>query len=152
MDIFLTDLETGESMRFPMLPEEINVRTGGIFQSYTVLGTGDVKIPTGEELSGISWNGILPGKAHLGERFFNRLRERDREREREPNPVRDRGIPQYMRTWRDPLAIQVWWSVLRLHKRKLRLLATNTPINMDVYMDWYTVAYPHGVIKHINAT
>ena len=63
MEIYLTDLETGDRMRFPMLPKSINVETGVIFQSYTILAVGDIKLPTGEELTGFSWEGILPGEA-----------------------------------------------------------------------------------------
>ena len=34
-DIYLTDLETGDRIRFPMLPEEIIVQTENIFQNYS---------------------------------------------------------------------------------------------------------------------
>ena len=63
MEIYLTDLETGDRIRFPMLPEEIKVQTANIFQSYTIMAIGDVKLPYGEELTGFNWSGILPGKA-----------------------------------------------------------------------------------------
>jgi nucleoid-associated protein YgaU len=118
MDIYLTDLETGDRMRFPMLPQSINVQTGAIFQSYTILAVGDVKLPAGEELTGFSWDGILPGEA----------------RKNEP----------YVREWRDPKSIQSQWSVYRHKKKKLRLLVTETPINHDVYIGNYTVKYKDG--------
>jgi hypothetical protein len=118
MDIYLTDLETGDRMRFPMLPEEISVQTGGIFQSYTVMAVGEIKLPAGEELTGFRWEGILPGEARKGQ--------------------------PYVAEWRNPKEIQGLWSVYRAGGKKLRLLATETPINHDVYIDTYTVKYKGG--------
>ena len=118
MDIYLTDLETGDRLRFPMLPESINVQTGAIFQNYTVLAVGDIRLPTGDELTGFTWDGKLPGKL----------------RENEP----------YVREWRNPHEIQSLWSVYRNRKKKLRLLVTETPINHDVYIQRYNVTYSGG--------
>ena len=118
MEIYLTDLETGDRMRFPMTPEKMNVQTGAIFQSYTILAIGDIDLPAGEELTGFSWSGTLPGEA----------------RENDP----------YIREWRNPQEIQQQWSVFRAKKKKLRLLATETPINHDVYIQRYTMEYSGG--------
>jgi nucleoid-associated protein YgaU len=118
MEIYLTDLETGDRMRFPILPEKINVHTGAIFQSYTILGVGDIELPAGEELTGFSWNSLLPGKA----------------RENDP----------YIKEWRNPQEIQVQWSVYRAKKKKLRLLVTETPINHDVFIQRYNMEYSGG--------
>jgi hypothetical protein len=118
MDIYLTDLETGSRMRFPMVPEKITVQAGEIFQSYTVMAIGDIKLPTGEELNGFQWDGILPGEA----------------RKNQP----------YMAEWRNPKEIQSLWSTYKAGKKKLRLLVTETPINHDVYIEGYTADYKGG--------
>jgi len=118
MDIYLTDLETGDRFRFPMLPQNINVKTGAIFQNYTVLWAGDIKLPTGSELTGFQWEGILPGEV----------------RKDEP----------YIREWTNPHGAQSLWSEWREKRKKLRLLVTETPINHDVYLERYTVDYKWG--------
>jgi nucleoid-associated protein YgaU len=118
MEIYLTDLETGDRFRFPMAPEKINVKTGQLFQAYTILAIGDVKIPSGEELTGFSWSGTLPGKV----------------REKAP----------YVSEWRSPHDIQSQWSVYRAQKKKLKLMATETPINHNVYIQSYSVEYGGG--------
>ena len=35
------------------------------FRSFNAIEKGEVKIPKGEELAGVSWNGILPGENSL---------------------------------------------------------------------------------------
>jgi nucleoid-associated protein YgaU len=101
-----------------MLPEKINVHTGATFQSYNVLSIGAVKIPSGNELTGFSWDGILPGE--------NR-----------------KGAP-YIKEWVDPKAAQSLWSVYRDKKKKLKLLITETPVNHNVYLEGYDVDYEGG--------
>ena len=54
MDIYLTNLETGDRLRFPMLPEEISVKFGNLFTNYTILNIGEVKTPNGTSLDTIS--------------------------------------------------------------------------------------------------
>ena len=61
MDIYLTNLETGDRLRFPMLPEEISVKFGNLFTNYTILNIGEVKTPNGTSLDTICWSGIFPG-------------------------------------------------------------------------------------------
>ena len=118
MDIYITDLETEERLRVPMLPEELNVKTGAVFQTYAVMGVGDVRLPAGQQPTAFSWEGVLPGRRRM----------------RAP----------YVREWRSPKAIQQLWSEWRAGKKKLRLMATGTPINHDVYLDRYSVTYSGG--------
>jgi nucleoid-associated protein YgaU len=118
MDIYLTDLETGDRLRFPMLPEKINVQTGGIFQSYTILSTGDVKLPVGDELDNVGWNAILPGRA----------------RQHEP----------YVREWRNPQEITGLLDTYKTKGKKLRLMVTETRINIDVYIERFNGDYTGG--------
>lgn len=115
MDIYLTNLETGDRLRFPMLPEEISVKSGNLFTNYTILNIGEVKTPNGTPLDAFSWSGMLPGE-------------------------RRKGAP-YICEWRDPKEVYKWLTALKTKKGrpvKARLLATETPINCDVYLSSLT--------------
>jgi len=112
MDIFLTDLETGDRIRFPMLPEEIDVQTANIFQSYTIMAVGDIRLPYGEELTSFRWKGIFPGEA--------------------------RQYDPYIREWQSPHELIRLLETYRQREKKLRLLVTETPINRDVYIQRMT--------------
>lgn len=118
MEISITDIESGEKIIFPMLPEEIKVEAGNRFASYDVMNVGEIKVPLGEELTMFSWDGILPGESR-------------------------KNMP-YVQQWTDPRGIQEKWSYYRNSNRKLRLLATETPINHDVYLESYSTQYKEG--------
>ena len=106
MDIFITDISTGQVTQMPMLPEEIKCDTATAFQSYSVMGEGEVKIPNGEELTKFSWQGTLPSLA--------------------------RGKQPYIKVAVEPIKIQNLLSQYRKSGTKLRLLITETPINHAV--------------------
>lgn len=115
MDIYLTNLETGDRLRFPMLPEEVSVKLGNQFTNYTILNIGEVKTPNGTPLDAFSWSGMLPGE-----------RRRD---------------DPYICEWRDPKEIYKWLTALKTRKGKpvkARLLVTETPINCDVYLNSFS--------------
>lgn len=118
MDIYLTDLETNDCIRFPMLPDRITVNTAASFYEYSIINTGEIQIPSGEKLTGFSWSGKLPGAA--------------------------RKNAPYIKEWTDPHEMQSRWSFFRANKKKLRLLITETPINHDVYLSSYDVDYSGG--------
>jgi len=122
MEIILTVLDGQSSpveiLQFPMLPEEIQVKTGQLFASYTIMKTGTIKIPSGRDLTGFSWDGILPGEI--------------------------RKNAPYVSNWRDPKQLQSLWSVYERDGIKLRLMVTETPINHDVYIESYNVSYKNG--------
>ena len=126
MDIYLTNLETGDRLRFPMLPEEISVKFGNLFTNYTILNIGEVKTPNGTSLDTISWSGIFPGEP----------------RKNDP----------YICEWRDPKEVYKWLAELKTQKGKpvkARLLVTETPINCDVYLNSLT-GKPTGGYGDIN--
>lgn len=123
MDIYITELETETRFRFPMLPENIRLNVGTNFYSYQIIGAGDVKLPSGEQLTGISWSGKLPGK--------------------------NRQSAPYIKEWTDPKAIQGLWNTWQKQKKKLRLLVTETPINYDVYLSNFSVEYEGGYGDYI---
>ncbi len=118
MDIYVTDLKTDTRFRFPMLPESISLNSGSNFHAFQIIGVGDVKFPSGEQLTGVSWSGKLPGN--------------------------NRKNDPYIREWTDPKAVQSIFSNWQSQKEKLRLLITETPINIDVFLSNFSMTYTGG--------
>lgn len=118
MSVIIEDLKTKERFIFPMQPEEITCETVTRFISYNVMGQGEIKIPDGEQLTGFSWEGILPGEKR-------------------------KDMP-YVTDWVNPKTAQELWSRWRTQKSKLHLIVEDTPISHDVYINSYTVTYKGG--------
>lgn len=118
MSIRVYDTVSGSTLIFPALPEKINFSAATKFFEYELINTGDVKVPMGEELSKISFSGILPGE-------------------------KKKNAP-YVSNWKNPREIQSIWSVWRTAGRKLRLTIDGTPINHGVYLESYDVEYAGG--------
>ncbi|MCL2215389.1 MAG: LysM peptidoglycan-binding domain-containing protein [Defluviitaleaceae bacterium] len=108
MDIYLTCLETNDRIRFPQLPEEISVRSPGKFQNYTIMEFGELQLPNGEFLKTFFWQSRFPGEA--------------------------RQYDPYIREWIKPAEILRLLEDYRQKGTKLRLLATETSVNYDVYI------------------
>lgn len=126
MDIYLTNMETKDRLRFPMLPQEISIKVANQFSSYTIINVGEVRIPSGTSLDEFSWNGILPG-------------------------VKRKDAP-YVYDWKSPKTIYKWINKLKAQNGnpvKARLLITGTPINCDVYLSDFT-GTPSGGYGDIN--
>ena len=114
-EIYLTNTETDEEIHLCMTPEKINVKTATSFRSYNIVETGEVKFPKGEQLSQISWNGTLPGAGILLYPFVTHS------------------------AWEDPQELIKVFKRWREEGAKIRLLITQTPINLEVYLhsfDW----------------
>ncbi len=121
MDIYLTDLEVGDTFQFPMLPETISTTMGNQFASYSILGIGEIKVPSGVSLDTISWDGIFPGE--------------------------HRQYQPYIKNWVNPLEAFKWLENCKAQvgkSKKLRLLVTETALNIDVYLDSVTKTYSQG--------
>lgn len=115
MDIYITNLETKQMLRLPMLPEEINGKIGNRFTSYSVLKNGEVKLETGTSLDTFSWDGMFPGK----------------HRKKDP----------YIRKWVSPKKCDIFFRNLKASSgkpRKAKLLITDTKINLNVYLQDYS--------------
>lgn len=116
-DIYITEKTGGREIRIPWIPDEIKFSSKGTrFASYEILDKGEVRVPTGSNVHGYSWQSVLPGEGNRA------------------NPLQ-RG------DWQDPKSIQEIWSVWREYGTQLRLLVTGTPINHDVYLEDYDVTY-----------
>ena len=122
MDIYITNLETKEKLRIPMLPQEIRVKIGNKFASYSILRNGEVKIPTGPALDTISWTAYFPGKL----------------RKKEP----------YVRKWKAPKKCDKFLRNLKaIHGNAVeaKLLVTGTNIHLNVYLQDYSPVETGGL-------
>lgn len=114
IDIYIKERNGSREMRIPILPEEIKYSSGGVIMAtYDIINRGEVAIPTGTGLAGLSWESEFPGKL-------------------QKNQSMQRG------QWQAPSA---YISMLEDWKSKgaaLNVLVTNSPINMDVYLEDYS--------------
>ena len=110
-DFFLTDIDTGEELQLCMTPEKISVKTTANFRSWNVINIGEIKLPRGEKLTQISWNGILPGTEIMWhENLIN------------------------LAAWENPHEVIKVFNRWRERGAKLKLLITQTPINLEVFI------------------
>ncbi len=109
-EFYLTNIETSESVQLCMIPESVKARTETNFRTFNIIERGEVKIPKGEQLTQISWSGILPGARILLYNFVNHA------------------------AWEQPVEIIKVIKRWREDGAKIKLLITQTPINTDVYI------------------
>ena len=109
-EIYLTNVETDEEVHLSMTPEKVRVKTEASFRNYQIVEVGEVRIPKGEHLTQISWSGILPGAGMLLYPFLTHA------------------------AWEDPQELIKVFKRWRTEGAKLRLLITQTPINLEVYL------------------
>ena len=110
-EFYLTNLDPEEELRFCMTPEKVKVQTSTRFRSYNIVELGELKIPKGEQLTRISWEGILPGAGILMYPFVTH------------------------EIYEDPQELLKVFKRWRGRGSKLKLLITQTPLNLEVYMD-----------------
>ena len=106
MDIYLTAFEGLGDFRFPSLPEEIVVTSGTSYQTYRIINIGEVRVPKGTDCDKISWDGWFWG--------------------------RPRRNMDYLGDWNDPLACVKQLQAWEKNGTPMRLLITDSGINMDV--------------------
>lgn len=114
-EFYLTNVETDEEINFCLTPEKISVKTGSNFRSYSIVEIGEIRIPKGERLTEISWRGILPHAQIMLYPFIVRS------------------------TWENPQELLKVFKRWRETNAKLKLLVTQTPLNLEVYLksfDW----------------
>lgn len=119
MDIYITDLVNNQVIQLPMLPESVDIQYGTNFLSYSIMDIGDVKLPNGETVTELSWDGIFPG-------------------------ADKQNAPYLHGTWTDPKNLQNAFNAMRKAGDKLRVLITETPINNEVYINTFEVKYSGG--------
>ena len=123
MDFYLTDTRN-QRIQLPLPPERITANTGARVISFETIALGEIAIPKGKRVARISWDGIFPGE-----------------------PRRALGI---FSAWTEPAALVDILQRWRDSGEKLRLLVTETPLNLDVYIDSFDHSYAggHGDISY----
>lgn len=116
VDFYLTN--GSQRLHFPMNPDSIQVTDAAHMESYSVLLLGGVSIPRGNEVSSVAWDGLFPGAGRKDQPF-----------------VKD---------WQDPKTLVNTLSSWRSMGSKCRLLVTETPINMDVYISQFQHVWSGG--------
>jgi len=124
MDFWLSAGST--RLLLPIPPEEVTVDTGTRLMTVEPIELGEVAWPRGTTLRRISWEGLLPGPAR-------------------------RNLPG-IKQWRDPRQIAGQLSQWRDRGTKIRVLITQSPVNLDAYIErfqhrwrgghgdaWYTI-------------
>ena len=125
-EFYLTNLTNTERIQLCMTPEEVKARTETNFRTYNIIEKGEIKFPKGEKLTSLSWNGILPGANILASSFVTHT------------------------AWESPRELVKAISRWREAGDKIKVLITQTPINMDVYIkDFdYELSGGQGNIKY----
>ena len=124
MDIYITEIDSGRKIQLPTVPEEISIGADGRFASYEIIKTGEVKIPEGRMLKNIAWESFFPGEP----------------RKNEP----------WVHAWGNPLELDETFSQWRDNSAALKLVVTDTNINIDCYIANYesTASGGYGDINY----
>ena len=125
-EIHLTNTVTSEVIKLCMLPEKISVKNSTSFRSWNIIERGEIKLPKCEQLTQISWSGLLPSARML---LYDFIKHEYWEQPRE--------IVRALKRWRE-------------RGEKLKLLVSQTPINLDVYLKTFDVEHSgaHGHYKY----
>lgn len=119
MDIYLTRVGGSGDFHFPSLPEKIKASYGTNYETYNIINIGQVMLPRGNKCDKISWSGTFFGKP--------------------------RRKLDYLGTWMKPQSCINRLEKWRQKGRVLRLLITETGINMDVTISDFKPSYEGGV-------
>lgn len=120
MSIRILDTVAGKTLTLPVMPDKVKFKSGTKFIEHEILDVGDVCFPHGEELSEISFSGMLPGAL----------------RTKTPN--------SWIESWRSPREIESIWSIWRNQGRRLRVTIDGTPLNHGMYLQSYEMEYSGG--------
>lgn len=118
MDIYITEVDSNNKVQLPVTPGTIKVDVSGRFIQYDIMKKGEVDVPEGRQLTQISWEGIFPGKA----------------RENEP----------WVSVWADPADYDATFKQWSVDEPVLRLVITDSNVNIDVYLVSYSASYSGG--------
>ena len=120
-EIILQEVESGDIIRLPMAPDRIRVKDAARFLSYDIMNTGEHKIPLGEDLTGFSWDGMLPGTNRATASYVNLL------------------------AWKPPVYFLHKFEVWRNKGTKLKLIVPLTMVNHTVYLETFQHDYYGGM-------
>ena len=123
---YITQLSNNQRLQLAMPPEQVNVKFAQSFRTFNVIHLGEIKLPRGEKLTGVSWKGILPGQKQLAYNFI------DTAAWIEPTQIIKR-----IESWKPN-----HWEI---NSSKLRLMITQTAINLDVYLNNFSYEHVGGM-------
>ena len=107
-------LTVGDSkMYIPVNPAQIKYAAATFYQEYTILNKGPAKVPSGSEISTISWESFFPGSQLMDMPFVN-------------SETTASDLHKQIESWRKK-------------GQKIKLNITETPFSFDVYIDKYEV-------------
>jgi len=92
----------------PVNPEKITAQTESKMQTFEVICLGDIALPRGITPARLSWESFFPGEA--------------------------RRDAVFVKSWQDPKTLVGLISLWRRNNTKVRLLVTETPLNLDCYI------------------
>ena len=104
---------------FPVNPSRISYKSAAYFHEYTIINKGPVKVPSGEDISTIGWEGFFPGAVLKNQK--------------------------YVRKWKDPASLHKQLESWRKNGTKLKLNITGTPFSMWVYIDSYEASVEDAI-------
>lgn len=114
VDIYIREKNGSRELRIPILPEEINYKSGDTeFVTYDIMNRGEVAVPTGVGLSGIGWSGEFPGEG----------RQND---------------PMIRGAWREPKYFHNTLEDWKSGEDALNILVVGYPFNFDVHLKTYS--------------
>ncbi|MBQ5658108.1 MAG: LysM peptidoglycan-binding domain-containing protein [Peptococcaceae bacterium] len=133
MDIYITEKKSGRKIQIPVVPQEITSGSDGRFAQYDIMKRGEVRVSEGRYLLPVSWEGIFPGES----------------RKNEP----------WVKKWTDPKELDEIFTQWRDNGELLKLVITDTNINMDCKVATYKptesggygdIAYSVTFIEHVD--
>lgn len=133
MDIYITEIKSGRKIQIPVVPQEIQSGSDGRFAQYDIMKRGEVRVSEGRYLIPVSWEGIFPGEKRKGE--------------------------PWVRKWTDPKELSEIFSQWRDNGELLKLVITDTNINMDCKVASYKptesggygdISYSVSFIEHVD--
>lgn len=109
--VIITDLTTSEVHIMPVTPEKVTVGYRGNFSSYDVLDIGEVKVPSGVQLSSISFDSFFPNSFDCELGYV------------------------HVEDYKDSKILHDKIERIKIDGRKARVMITNSPINFDCYVE-----------------
>ena len=133
MDIYITEIKSGRKIQIPVVPQEIQSGADARFAQYDIMKRGEVRVSEGRYLIPVSWEGIFPGELRKGE--------------------------PWVRKWTDPKELSEIFTQWRDNGELLKLVITDTNINMDCKVASYKpsesggygdISYSVSFIEHVD--
>jgi len=118
MQIYLTAKPQGERVQIPLLPDRLEVTTSAATIAANIINLGEVKIPRGVNLTGYTWDGVLPGP-HMQKLKF-------------------------VANWASPQSILKTLRDWQAKGTTLTLLITDLTINEDVFIESLNYEFEGG--------